>query len=445
MEAPCRLVELGEKKIALERYFQTSLDKMRVVVVDEEFLPCDTPGFSNGNTIYLRSDLMLHKPLFDLCLAHETTHFVQKNNNSAPASGNLIEAEASLSAVRFVLGMQPIKLSRDTKQAPRMFGPAGHYFTSLYMNLAAGASWAMAADIALATQLADQVEELDATDVILKWGRKAVTITDNPIVEAVNYYLYTLPYPEIARKLMFPDPFIYMAVIQRGLHCLKGGKGTARQEQDKRAKLLSHHTSRNDAVSMGINLHALGDSFAHVRKKDVSTLYETGLGHAAEGVNAYPGGAAQFARDLLRTLAPLSNPIPLIVHLNRALQRIGPLMHEVDNINFQPKDRYLAYINKSYPILVNKFHCHATIGLDVVSKTLKDIAHRPGTEDRMQTLLIDAIHNVVHERKLKIEKPFYSPPGFTVPIFTAIQDDNLGSLLTAQTFVKIVRIALANW
>src|ERR1700678_2069073 len=120
---------------------------------------------------------------FTYLLAHELTHVMQKRrgresdrNLQSMASEVRLEQEAGAIAAGVLNGIRAPQVTPDPSSSARLYGPAGHYYTSFWASLAAGFDPAMAQRIAFYTQMPDQVKELDAVAAGISMADSTLTL-----------------------------------------------------------------------------------------------------------------------------------------------------------------------------------------------------------------------------------------------------------------------------
>jgi hypothetical protein len=282
-----------------------------------------------NDTIFLRGDFFSNgTEVCERVLAHELAHIVQKRRSrdcSAPPAFNptyraLLEAEAEVAAANAIRGERARCVLVDAAHVLSAWGPAGHYYTSYFVMLAAGADPLHAYRRALFCQMPDQVLEFDATaagvDLKLGWafdgglghicggfststpppsdpsfaGRpnpdlKYQTRYDTqiryrpgtaatgfqPVAEVVKVARSGYYYDSTAEQMQIDQE------IQEGLHALTGG--LANNETIFRESVVRRSS---DDLSYGLALHPYGDSFAHRQVDAPERTYDGGLGHARD-------------------------------------------------------------------------------------------------------------------------------------------------------------------
>ncbi len=271
-------------------------------------------GTCHDNDVYVRPGLPKHLRL--AALGHELAHVVQNRNalrhRQGCASPADLEGEAHRAAMACVLGQRFRCRLSDGAGVARAWGEAGHYYTVLYVMLAAGADPDLASGVAFLTQMPDQVTELDAYSA----GKNLFFGADRK----VDYDL----------------------VIQKGLHCLNGGD--AGTETTRRRAVLVKYPFRSFEFCFG--MHAFGDSYAHRMMNNQSVLYDAGAGHAfdknkPDTVSERPDLYLKYVLDLFQTVAGK------LVNVPRRLEQ-APLMEEARRFTQVGRDQDLiVYIRGS--------------------------------------------------------------------------------------------------
>ncbi|MBL8589313.1 MAG: hypothetical protein JNK46_12345 [Methylobacteriaceae bacterium] len=262
----------------------------------------DGPSLARRGVVTLSAaDLARPPAARNLVIAHEIAHAVQQRramarpNAARRADG---EAEASRAALGALAGAPPVELSPLAPHAPAFWGSAGHYYTVYYVLLAAGVHPETARLRALFCQMPDQVSEFDATSACADYhyvigGAVGFTgahyyppdwvpdqrrlVTTGKVCRFVTVPGHYESHRQSAdeRNQAIMDDFM----ISAGLHCLTGLK--AADETRFRAEVLQHLSS-DDHLSVGVALHAYGDSFAHREISRPDYMYPVLQGHAVE-------------------------------------------------------------------------------------------------------------------------------------------------------------------
>jgi RHS repeat-associated protein len=164
------------------------------------------------------------------------------------------------------------------------YNEAGHYYTTYYVAREVGYDHAAAQELALFSQMPDEVGAFDAIPAKVEetFGAKGKSR------EELKQNLHD---------------------NQRSTHALTGGNAAA--EGGKSRDIILDRSNSN-AVA-GIAIHRLGDTYSHrvMGKKDRTddaTLYKEGLGHfwhgtAPDEIHRRPDLYQDYATDLARTLA----------------------------------------------------------------------------------------------------------------------------------------------
>jgi hypothetical protein len=327
-------------------------------------------------------------------LAHEVAHVLQKRlrrlspHRQVDTKGRLsrLEREANDAARSLVLGKRCSELSPDPDDCGRAFGPVGHYYTVYFICLAAGLSPGAASELAFYAQIADQIWEIDATEVILKWSATYWKRTQEDSEPWLKQHIkghtpkrshlddWLKRYVERDIILMMQCPLDFVAIVQRGLHCLTGGLSF--EEASYRSKRLEAGNI-GEPVSYGLAIHAFGDSFAHRIRGDERRLYLTGAGHAVEALQTPFGSAYEGLRTGDVTVA-----------------------HCVDNISFR-RELYTQYGISLYRILCKKVSNQPRKSEPDVMKTLV-VASAHENEGRQRDVLTSEIRTMLGDRQLSL-------------------------------------------
>ena len=135
-----------------------------------------------------------------------------------------------------------------------MYGEAGHYYTTYYVALRAGYTDAEAQQLAVYSQLPDEVAALDAITVF----KRSIDLSSNELDDLSDR-------------------------VQIGFHALSGGNAELETERT----LSAIKTAGDDLTTTGLLIHRLGDTFAHRQtaeyggesNPDRVRTFETGWGH----------------------------------------------------------------------------------------------------------------------------------------------------------------------
>lgn len=231
-------------------------------------------------------------------LAHEVVHLLQQRlpGRAAPAAA---EAEAHLAAAAVLAGRRVgPRIALDPRE-PACWGEAGHYYTVYFCALAAGILDPVAYRLAFWTQMADEIDELNAvpagiemvTEDITSWpsdlfdrASAAYANLENAIV---NRALANVPgghhfmRPRAIPRRERSDAYFTWLNVQQGLHALTGRECEA--ETRRRVEItLSYRPLAGEEFEFGLSLHPLGDSFAH-RDDANGRMFAPPLGHGPHG------------------------------------------------------------------------------------------------------------------------------------------------------------------
>lgn len=342
----------GDVRARFEHAFGADLAGIGLVEFDGEFAGPAPAAAAIGDRIFVSSGLKrLPARARERILAHEIVHVLQKRNVATmsgavgPAAAAALEFEADQGAEAALAGRLFRVALADRAEIPRFWGPAGHYYTSFFVMLAAGVEPRIARLRAFFCQMPDQVLNFDATaaaidskidadSIVGRYGAKqAVSAPANP-------YHFFGESEEQKRKRILEN-----AQVESGLHSLTGAGSAA--EQQYRFGVLLKMFPHNDHLAVGLALHAFGDSFAHVQLSNPGLMYKNGIGHAAELFN----DAAQDR--VLTAFSQASGPSDLAHRLGGAKAQIVNHAHDPDDIllpDSAHKARYLTYILYLYAI-----------------------------------------------------------------------------------------------
>jgi hypothetical protein len=312
----------------MERSFGEDFGLVTLTSRPNSWFPVGAMACTVGEQIFVNRSTYRHgSELGRRVLAHELAHVVQKRRGAelrsisawaAPARWRL-EAEAELASECVLRDGRFTCTVADVPDAPRFFGPIGHYYTAYFVMLAAGVDDDTAHTMAYCAQLPDLIAELDATMIAIDDIKYALK-SDNPNVAPGAKLL-----DELAGKLKmspielalfliqhkfevedFKDIFdaetklserirplnalqlralankikhaYFSSVneIQVGLHCLTGGLAVDALNCRNNLQNLLEWPS----LDFGLGIHAYGDAYAHRRFDDPATMYGPPMGHA---------------------------------------------------------------------------------------------------------------------------------------------------------------------
>lgn len=235
-----------------------------------------------------------------LVLAHEAAHLVQQRRTPRPGEPMPdAEAEAHAAAHAALAGRAVrIRAALDPR-LPACWGEAGHYYTVYFVALAAGVDPGIAYRLAFWTQMADEIDELNAVPAGIamvfedaksipsdRWAELSAS-TANIEIDLWNHLMSQMPgggsmmkrraYPSYERS----EQYWTWRNVQRGLHALTGRECEA---ETKRRVAFSGACRPRDGqeFEFGVSLHPLGDSFAH-RDDKAGTMFAPPLGHGPHG------------------------------------------------------------------------------------------------------------------------------------------------------------------
>lgn len=276
-----------------------------------------TPGlaFARGNEIAISDRVRtLGRAARCAVVAHELAHVAQKRRGRRglptalfrnPAYRLLLEVDAAVATAAILSGRKVGELLPDDPDAVSPWGPAGHYWTSLTVMLAAGLAPATALRRAFFCQMPDQVLEFDAIAAAVDFMQpsfpSAVPGLGEPATPPENTYAerveiappYSIPIGDTGVSYtVFPGMAFDLPIeaassrdrrqlvdrqISSGLHCLTGRRG-----QDEVAfRAANSRDVASDEVAFGISLHCFGDSYSHQDSSGV--MYQPIRGHAHDG------------------------------------------------------------------------------------------------------------------------------------------------------------------
>lgn len=135
------------------------------------------------------------------------------------------------------------------------YNEAGHYYTTFYTALETGNDLETSQTLALYSQIADEVNSLDATSVALDF------VADTISKGALSLLVHT-------------DAKEKMEVIQEGLHSLTGENA----EKTRAIVTDAINNAETDEVK-GLLIHVLGDAYAHTKMDGSGELYSSTEGH----------------------------------------------------------------------------------------------------------------------------------------------------------------------
>lgn len=237
-------------------------------------------------------------------LRHELAHALQQRRHRAGLPG---QGDAEAEAVRCGWRPGPVCAVADPR-APALWEEVGHYYTTYAVLLGSGVRGELAQRLAFYTQLADEMADLDAMNLMLE-----PDFTPRPVAlefaaraaqqERNEYYDSVVNIPvEINNGVCnmlnagglwsgcysgrsvsaMPAPsreFTIMLDVHKGLHSLTGE--LMERETEKRLAILNGINPSADPLAFGLALHAFGDSYAH-RDTPNGRMFGPGVGHGIE-------------------------------------------------------------------------------------------------------------------------------------------------------------------
>ena len=264
----------------LEQAFGHDLSGIECVEFDPTGQMDDVLACAVGNRVCLSSTLNRCSDRDQArVIAHEIVHVIQKRSSTGRrGSVAELELEAELGSHDAIVG-RPFQVQfADAAAIPRFWGPAGHYFTCLFVMPGAGVAPRAAFTRAFFCQMPDEVTEFDATEAM----KDAVFTGAQGLVRTE----FGSPTAVIEAQARIQEDM----QVSAGLHSLSGGSSLA--EQGRRKLDLTKLFRSKDHLAVGLAMHAFGDSFAHVQLTDETLMYPTGIGHGEELFGHYARGRA---------------------------------------------------------------------------------------------------------------------------------------------------------
>jgi hypothetical protein len=234
-----------------------------------------------------------------LVVAHEVAHLVQQRRGGVRAGRAAAEREADLAAIAAIGGRRAAMTLAIDPRDPACWGEAGHYYTVYFVALAAGVGDLLAYRLAFWTQMADEIDELNAVpagiamvtenatsypsdlyaDMVAGYANLERSILAEVFANS-PYAQHVVPPPAIARYER-SEAYFNWQNVQRGLHALTGRECEA--ETRRRVGITgSFDPRRGQEFEFGLSLHPLGDSFAH-RDDSNGRMFAPPLGHGPHG------------------------------------------------------------------------------------------------------------------------------------------------------------------
>jgi len=214
-----------------------------------------------------------------LILMHELVHIAQKRRGRRCGSarppihdGEFYEREADRIATQAMLGLRPDPVTPDGSRRLRGWGPEGHYYTVYLAARIAEMEESAAFATAFFCQLPDLVQELDAVETYKRLHDGSM----NPLRTRDGNSIRYLPQPW---ENMLNPLYQKMVRVQTGLHCLTGGSVAVERKKRRDALVDKANGFKPGSLMLGLELHAFGDTFAHVNPLMPSTLCDREFGH----------------------------------------------------------------------------------------------------------------------------------------------------------------------
>jgi hypothetical protein len=274
----------------MERGFSADFSQVHVHDSPVSQLACralSARAFTIGDHIFLGFTASgLPSPQSHLVLAHELAHVIQNRNGTGKAScgdrfwncTEALELEAAEAAALVCSGHAARCDFTNLPGRLLSWGEVGHFYTVYFVMLAVGMPPKDAQRIAFFTQFPDEVQELDAFTIGVKYmaGKAANSLARSGGGDRPRMVLAAE-----TEALKKADTALEDSLhIQRGLHALTGAPAEA--ETAKRTKILAEMDPADThfAFDFGLALHPFGDSFAH---RDGDRMYKPPLGHGLHG------------------------------------------------------------------------------------------------------------------------------------------------------------------
>ncbi|NSL86281.1 insecticidal toxin complex protein [Chitinophaga sp. Mgbs1] len=200
----------------------------------------------------------------------------------------------------------------NKKDSTGKYGEAGHYYTVLFISLAAGFDNETSFKNAFYAQMPDEIESLDAIEQQKsKVGMDLMTILNSKSKDKT-------------------DAIAERDLVHRGLHTLTGGDTSASRDLTRKAL----ESAKPGSLEFGFLLHRFGDTYAHSRMRNESILYDTGAGHLGDMhdpdlINKRPELYVQYVNDLFSTLSKVSGKPRM------SKEEVNELVLRVSKIRFE--------------------------------------------------------------------------------------------------------------
>jgi RHS repeat-associated protein len=205
-----------------------------------------------------------------------------------------------------------------------MYAEDGHYYTTLIVAEALGFTAEQSNTLALYSQLPDEVDNLDATELVKNKGLSMLFSGCIHCYRADEY----LPF----------------------LHSLSGRKSEIETDRTVRAIVKS----KDNLKSVGFLVHRLADTFAHRRLYDPTLLYGSGIGHGKDGhtpdvIQQNTEQYEKYVNTLISTLAQVKGGLS-DKEIKDIKQKVHAKMFRLRSIPIEQQTKYLRKGGKKYPV-----------------------------------------------------------------------------------------------
>ncbi len=278
------------------------------------------------------------------------------------------------------------------------YGEVGHYYTTLIVAEALGFSAEDAMTLAFFSQLPDEVDELDAIELVI--GR----------------ILGSGEIDEIAEERL---PGLH--ALKEALNPLKPGKFGAYSEVETNRTIQAIFNLNGNLAGIGLLVHRLGDSFSHRRLDDESLLYHPDFGHGSHGtmpdiIQRRPELYLKYVRTLTATLANVKGGIDdkeLSKITNNIIGKLGLLntipTHKNRGSNFPFNSKGLLKTGNDIISMPNDFN--------------NQIVHKSDSElvsesNGMASMLLLQINKIRDAKGLPLLNIGYKPENYSISHFS---------------------------